>query len=230
MRGCTPAPFARSITLNNQHAIYKDDFLTKNMSKVRRISIFSEWDQSVPSKNIKSVCVYCGSRMGNKEHFKTLAEETGELIAAQGMSLVYGAGSIGLMGTVARAARDKGADVIGIIPEHLDAVEITQDGLSELHITDDMHERKKMMFDRSDAFIVLPGGLGTLDETMEMMTWAQLSLHKKPIVLLNFNDFWTPLVELIGHVVDGGFASQENADLLTVVTTAEEAVQYLADY
>jgi len=184
----------------------------------------------VTVQKIQSVCVYCGSRKGNKPYYEALAQNMGHLIASHNMHLVYGAGSIGLMGTVARAASEKGADVIGIIPEHLDAVEITQDGLAELHITDDMHERKKMMFDRSDAFIVLPGGLGTLDETMEMMTWAQLSLHKKPIVLVNYKDFWTPLVELIKHVVDDGFANPDHADLIKVVTTAEEAIEYLATY
>ncbi|WP_255832526.1 TIGR00730 family Rossman fold protein [Kordiimonas sp. SCSIO 12603] len=181
----------------------------------------------MPENNIKSVCVYCGSRLGNKSYYQELANNLGEMIAGADMSLVYGAGSVGLMGVVARAARDAGGNVIGIIPEHLDDVEITQDGLAELHITDNMHERKKMMFDRSDAFIVLPGGLGTLDETMEMMTWAQLSLHKKPIILINYKDFWSPLVELIDHVVNDGFASDEHGKLLTVVETAEEAMELL---
>lgn len=182
------------------------------------------------SKSINSVCVYCGSRLGNKPYYEKLAEEVGERLAASNMNLVYGAGSVGLMGVVARSASDAGAQVIGIIPEHLDAIEVTQDGLDELHVTDDMHERKKMMFDRSDAFIVLPGGLGTLDETMEMMTWAQLSLHKKPIVLINYKDFWSPLIELIKHVTDDGFASQEHADLLTVVDSAEAAIEFLSSY
>ncbi len=176
---------------------------------------------------IKTVCVYCGSRLGNKSAYATIAEQLGSLIAKNGMSLVYGAGSIGLMGIVARAARDAGAPVIGIIPEHLDAVEITQDGLTELHITENMHDRKRMMFDRSDAFIVLPGGLGTLDETLEIITWAQLSLHKKPIVLLNHENYWTPLMELVSNVVEGGFAAPENATLLSVVETAEDAIEQL---
>ena len=166
--------------------------------------------------------------MGNLPEFEDLARELGVLLAKNDMGLVYGAGSIGLMGVVARAARDAGAPVIGIIPEHLDAVEITQDGLTELHITQNMHERKKMMCDRSDAFVVLPGGLGTLDETLEIMTWAQLSLHKKPIILLNLNDYWSPLIELIDHVVDGGFAAKENAELLKVVTSAEDAINLLS--
>jgi uncharacterized protein (TIGR00730 family) len=193
-------------------------------------AIFINWDICVTASTIKSVCVYCGSRMGNKPYYKTLAKNTGQLIAQNNMQLVYGAGSIGLMGVVARAATEAGGDVIGIIPRHLDEVEITQSGLAELYVTDDMHERKKMMFDRSDAFIVLPGGLGTLDETMEMMTWAQLSLHKKPILLVNYNDFWTPLVELIDHVVKDGFANPDHAALIKVVETAEEAMDFLKSY
>jgi len=178
-------------------------------------------------KTIQSVCVYCGSRLGNKDLYQKQSENLGQLIAEAGFSLVYGAGSIGLMGVVARAARDSGADVVGVIPEHLDDIEITQPGLSELHVTDNMHQRKKMMFERSDAFVVLPGGLGTLDETLEMMTWAQLSLHNKPIILVNSNGYWSPLVELVQHVVADGFASAENADLLTVVTSPGEAIAFL---
>lgn len=168
--------------------------------------------------------------MGNKPHYQDQAQELGNLIAGANLSLVYGAGSIGLMGVVARSARDSGADVIGIIPDHLDDIEITQDGLSELHVTDDMHQRKKMMFERSDAFIVLPGGLGTLDETLEMMTWAQLSLHRKPIILVNTDGYWSPLIELVKHVVDDGFASPENAELLTVVDTAEGAIRAIHEF
>nr|WP_262689675.1 TIGR00730 family Rossman fold protein [Kordiimonas aestuarii] len=175
------------------------------------------------------MCVYCGSRMGKGPEYEALANELGGVIASEGMNLVYGAGSVGLMGVVARAARDAGSDVIGIIPEHLDAVEITQEGLSELHVTRNMHERKKMMFDRSDAFIVLPGGLGTLDETLEIMTWAQLSLHKKPIILLNHKGYWSPLLELINHVVTEGFASRENAALLQVAENVTEAMKLLAN-
>lgn len=185
-------------------------------------------NRSVSPAPIKNVCVYCGSRMGSKPSYEALANDLGRRIADCGMGLVYGAGSIGLMGVVARAARNAGAPVVGIIPEHLDAVEITQEGLTELHVTQNMHDRKKMMFDRSDAFIVLPGGLGTLDETFEIMTWAQLSLHKKPIILINHEGYWTPFVELVKNVVEAGFASAENADLVTVVDTAEEAMTLLA--
>lgn len=180
-------------------------------------------------KTIETVCVYCGSREGNKDLYKQQAEQLGKLVADHNLSLVYGAGSIGLMGIVARSAAESGGDVIGIIPSHLDDVEITQDGLAELHITDDMHQRKKMMFERSDAFIVLPGGLGTLDETLEMMTWAQLNLHKKPIIIVNSNSYWSPLLTLVDHVVGDGFAAPENASLLTVANDPVEAIQIIND-
>lgn len=179
------------------------------------------------SSSISTVCVYCGSRLGNKPLYQQQAADMGRLVAEANLALVYGAGSIGLMGVVARAARDHGADVVGIIPSHLDEVEITQAGLAELHVTDDMHQRKKMMFERSDAFIVLPGGLGTLDETLEMMTWAQLSLHTKPIIIVNTKGYWSPLLELVDHVVTDGFAAPENASLLTVVESPEEAIQVI---
>lgn len=179
------------------------------------------------ASTIKTVCVYCGSRMGNKLLYQKQAEEMGSLIADAGLALVYGAGSIGLMGVVARSAKDSGADVIGIIPAHLDDVEITQEGLAELHVTDDMHQRKKLMFERSDAFIVLPGGLGTLDETLEMMTWAQLNLHEKPIIIVNSNNYWSPLLELVDHVVTDGFAAPENAGLLTVTESPAGAIDLI---
>lgn len=188
----------------------------------------SERRLMLQTSKILTVCVYCGSRVGNKPLYAEQATELGKLIAEAGLSLVYGAGSIGLMGIVARSARDNGADVIGIIPDHLDDIEITQNGLAELHITDDMHQRKRMMFERSDAFIVLPGGLGTLDETLEMLTWAQLSLHRKPIILVNSNGYWSPLIELVEHVVQDGFASPENARLLSVVETPQAAIDLIS--
>jgi uncharacterized protein (TIGR00730 family) len=180
-------------------------------------------------KTIQSVCVYCGSRNGNKPYFADTAQHLGTMIAEGGLDLVYGAGSIGLMGITARAAIQAGGNVIGIIPKHLNDIEITQEGLNELHITQNMHQRKKMMFDRSDAFIVLPGGLGTLDETLEIMTWAQLSLHQKPVILINLNNYWSPLLELIDHIIDDGFASNDHRNILQIVENADAAVKLLKD-
>lgn len=174
-----------------------------------------------------SICVYCGSRFGNDPAFKQAAETVGSLIGHSRRRLVYGAGSIGLMGVVAQSTMAAGGEVIGVIPNHLDDIEITQGGLSELHITEDMHQRKRMMYEQSDAFMLLAGGLGSLDETFEMLTWAQLGLHTKPIIVINTLGYWDKLLDLIRHVTDTGFASPENADLLKVADTPEEAFKML---
>ncbi|GAB4574958.1 MAG: TIGR00730 family Rossman fold protein [Rhodothalassiaceae bacterium] len=170
---------------------------------------------------VKSICVYCGSRTGVRESYAALARKTGRSIAARGMTLVYGGGQVGLMGLSARAALEAGGRVIGIIPEHLDRIEIAQTGLSELHVVRDMHIRKKMMFDRSDAFLVLPGGLGTLDEFIEVTTWSQLDLHDRPIYLLDHEGYWQKLLALIDHVIAEGFASETSRSLFRVVPTLD---------
>ena len=177
--------------------------------------------------SIQAVCVYCGSRAGVRPEYAAAATALGVEIGKAGLTLVYGAGSVGLMGITARAAIKAGSPVIGIIPEHLNDIEITQDGLSETHVTANMHDRKRMMFEKSDAFIIMPGGLGTLDETFEIMTWAQLSLHKKPIILVNINGYWDPFITLLETITREGFAGPEHINLITVVTTVEDAVSRL---
>lgn len=177
---------------------------------------------------IRSICIYCGSRTGVGDEYARLAESVGASIAAAGLTLVYGGGQVGLMGIAARAAIDGGGTAIGIIPEHLDTIEIAQTGLSELHVVADMHTRKRMMFDRSDAFLVLPGGLGSLDEFFEVTTWAQLDLHDKPILLLNHNGYWEPLLDLLRHLVEQGFAGESSFDLFTTVPDLDSAFQQLA--
>ncbi|GHF27141.1 cytokinin riboside 5'-monophosphate phosphoribohydrolase [Kordiimonas sediminis] len=176
---------------------------------------------------IKNICVYCGSRVGTSEVYADAAKALGSGMGERQQNLVYGAGSIGLMGIIARAVTASGGDVYGIIPDHLDAVEITQSGLAETVITENMHERKKLMFDKSDAFIVLPGGLGTLDETFEIITWAQLSLHSKPIIILNIDEYWTPFLTLVESVIEKGFANPSVRDLFKVTTTVEETFDLL---
>ncbi|GGO05188.1 cytokinin riboside 5'-monophosphate phosphoribohydrolase [Iodidimonas muriae] len=171
---------------------------------------------------VKSVCIYCGSRSGAHPGYADLAKATGEAIASAGLTLVYGGGQVGLMGICARSATAMGGRVVGIIPEHLDKVEIAQTGLTELHIVSDMHSRKRMMFDRSDAFIVLPGGMGTLDEFIEVLTWSQLDLHDKPIFLLNHDGYWEPLLALLNHVVDQGFANPKNLGLFKTVRSLDD--------
>lgn len=154
---------------------------------------------------IRSVCVFCGSGDGADPVFKQTAEELGRAIAAAGLRLVYGGGSHGLMGTVARSVLANGGLVTGIIPEFLKNREVMLDGAQEMIVTTDMHQRKMLMFERSDAFIALPGGIGTLEELVEQMTWSQLGQHNKPILMANIAGFWKPLLVLLAHMRDAHF-------------------------
>jgi uncharacterized protein (TIGR00730 family) len=149
---------------------------------------------------IKAICVYCGSSPGTDPAFIEAARGFGKILAENDIRLVYGGGSIGLMGAVAAAVIDNGGAATGIIPEFLTAKERPKRLAQEQIVTRDMHERKRTMFDRSDAFVALPGGLGTLEELVEQMTWAQLGRHKKPILIANINGFWDPLLVLIKHM------------------------------
>ena len=161
---------------------------------------------------LASICVFCGSRPGTNPAYSKAARQTGVLIAAQGWRLVYGAGDVGLMGEVARAAQTAGAATMGVIPTHLMGREQGKRDLSQLVITENMHERKKVMFMNSDAIVVLPGGAGSLDEFFEVLTWRQIGLHGKPIFLLDTDGYWQPLVKLLDHVIDQGFADPEMRD------------------
>lgn len=165
----------------------------------------------------KSVCVFCGSRPGASPAFTKAAEAVGQIIAARGWRLVYGAGDVGLMGSVARTAQDAGADVFGVIPVHLFEREVGKTDLSRFVVTENMHERKKVMFMNSDAIVVLPGGAGSLDEFFEVLTWAQLGLHNKPILILNIEGYWAKLIELMDHIVDQGFADASLLKFMQVV-------------
>jgi hypothetical protein len=165
----------------------------------------------------RSICVYCGSRTGRRPEFVAAADELGRLIAAEGWRLIYGAGDVGIMGRTAAAAQGAGATALGVIPAHLQGREIPREGLSTLILTENMHERKKVMFMNADAIMVLPGGAGTLDEFFEVLTWKQIGLHRKPIFLIDAGGFWGPLVALIDHVIAQGFAEPSLRDLITVV-------------
>ncbi len=166
---------------------------------------------------MRSLCVFCGSRSGGRPAYVAAAEALGLAIARNGWRLVYGAGDVGLMGEVARAAISAGAPSLGVIPTHLLAREKGKRDLSTLVITEDMHERKKVMFMNSDAVVVLPGGAGSLDEFFEVLTWAQIGLHGKPIYLLNVGGYWQPLLALIDHIVAEGFAAPSLLGLFTTV-------------
>ena len=149
---------------------------------------------------INSICVFCGSANGRDPAYVAAAERLGSDMAIHGIRLVYGGGNVGLMGATARAVMAAGGKVTGIIPEFLMNRERMLDGVDELHIVPDMHTRKRMMFEAADAFVTLPGGIGTLEEVVEQLTWAQLGRHKKPIVLADIGGFWQPLVEVIHHM------------------------------
>lgn len=171
---------------------------------------------------LHSVCVFCGSRPGNNPAFAVAARDVGVLIAQQGWRLVYGAGDVGLMGEVARATLDAGGKTLGVIPTHLMAREQGKRNLTTLIITENMHERKKVMFMNCDAIVVLPGGAGSLDEFFEVLTWAQIGLHSKPIFLLNTDGYWEPLIQLTEHVIAEGFADASMRGHFIVVNDAYE--------
>jgi uncharacterized protein (TIGR00730 family) len=154
---------------------------------------------------IRTVCVYCGSSPGARPEHLAAAEAFGGLLAEAGVGLVYGGGNIGLMGAVARSTLAGGGHVTGIIPRFLVEREVMLADVQELVVTDDMHERKRLMFERSDAFVALPGGVGTLEELVEQMTWAQLGRHEKPILIADLMGFWTPLLALLDHMSAEGF-------------------------
>ena len=175
----------------------------------------------------KSVCIYCGSRAGDDPAYADAAEAMGTALATEGWRLVYGAGDVGLMGIVARAAQKAGADTFGVIPTHLLAWEVGKRDLTRFVVTETMHERKKVMLMNADAIVVMPGGAGSLDEFFEVLTWRQLGLHEKPIVLLDVNGFWAPLQGLLNHVVDHGFADGSLLDFVQSGRSTDEVMAIL---
>ncbi|MDP2086725.1 MAG: TIGR00730 family Rossman fold protein [Gemmobacter sp.] len=175
----------------------------------------------------RSVCVFCGSRPGARPVYAAAARDTGRLIAEGGWRLIYGAGDVGLMGLVAEAAQTAGATAMGVIPQHLMAREKGRARLTTMVVTEDMHERKKVMFMNSDAIVVLPGGAGSLDEFFEILTWRQIGLHEKPIFLLNIDGYWDPLLRLLDHVIAEGFAEPPLASYAAVVPDVETLARRL---
>ncbi|MCX7299343.1 MAG: TIGR00730 family Rossman fold protein [Rhodobacterales bacterium] len=165
----------------------------------------------------KSVCVFCGSRAGTHPAYARDARATGAMLAQNGWGLVYGAGDVGLMGLVAKATQSHGGRTFGVIPVHLVAREVGKRDLDSYVITETMHERKKVMFMNADAIVLLPGGAGSLDEFFEVLTWRQLSLHAKPIILLNTENYWAPLSALMDHIVAQGFADASVQGFITTV-------------
>lgn len=174
-----------------------------------------------------SLCVFCGSRPGHDPAYAQEAEHLGDSIATKGWRLVYGAGDVGLMGITARAAQAAGAATFGVIPVHLMRAEVGKRDLDQFIVTETMHERKKVMFMNCDAIAILPGGAGSLDEFFEVLTWGQLGLHDKPIVLINTAGFWDPLVTLLDHIIAQGFAASTLRDMIHVAPNAETAINVI---
>jgi uncharacterized protein (TIGR00730 family) len=177
--------------------------------------------------SIASVCVYCGSSLGANPRHAEAARQFGDELAGHGIRLVYGGGRIGLMGQIADAVLAGGGQVIGVIPEHLQVQEKGHHGVTELHVVASMHERKNLMFELSDAFVILPGGFGTLDEAFEMLTWRQLQLHDKPILFLDIDGYWTLLDKLVDHFIAEGFARESSRRLFMMVTAVEDIIPAL---
>ncbi len=179
---------------------------------------------------MKSVCVFCGSSPGNNPVYADTARELGRALAAQGLTLVYGGGRVGLMGEVASAALAAGGAVVGVIPHSLALKEIAQEDCTELVVVNTMHERKALMADRTDAFVALPGGYGTCDELFEILTWGQLGIHRKPVAILNTNGFFTPLLTWLDHVVTEGLLKPKHRALLLVADTVPELLTKLTSW
>lgn len=175
----------------------------------------------------KSVCVYCGSRNGANPAYAEAAKQFGTLLANEGWRLVYGAGDVGLMGEVARAAQTAGGVTFGVIPVHLVRREVGKTDLTHYVITETMHERKKVMIMNADAVVVLPGGPGSLDELFEALTWRQLGLHDKPILVLNVDGYWDTLRALLDQVISQGFADPSLGEFVTWADTPNAAIEAL---
>lgn len=176
---------------------------------------------------IRAVCVFCGARTGAREEYVDAARQFGSALAEAEVALVFGAGGIGIMGAVADAALAGGGHVAGVIPQSLLEREDGNGDLPELHVVDTMHERKALMHELSDAFVVLPGGLGTYEEFFEILTWRQLGFHDKPIVVVDVGGYFAPLRDIIAHGVAEGFVSQRDQDLVTIVDSVQEALSVL---
>lgn len=182
---------------------------------------------------IKSACVYCGSSSTSNPVFDAPTIELGQSLAKSGITLVYGGGSPGLMGKVANACMDAGGAVIGIIPDHILKLEVRHNQLTELHVVDNMHTRKMMMAEKADAFVIMPGGLGTLDEAFEIMTWKYLGVHNKPVIIANIDGYWDPLIALIQHMYQHKFVREEHmntyieaksvAEVMAILTSTEKS-------
>lgn len=179
-------------------------------------------------KDIQAICVYCGSAGDVDPVYLEAAKRFGTILADHGIKLIYGGGGVGLMGAVADATLAQGGEVIGVIPSFLLDVEVGHAGVTEMTVVDSMHTRKQKMFDLADAFVVLPGGLGTLEEVLEVLTWKQLHRHDKPILLANIDGYWDPLTAMVNAIIQKGFAKPQCSEFFITVATVEAILPSLA--
>lgn len=179
---------------------------------------------------LRRVCVFCGSNPGTDPTYVTAADATGRLLAERGIGVVYGGGTVGLMGRVATAAMAAGGEVIGVIPDFLDKVEIAKRDITSLEVTGSMHERKARMAELSDAFVALPGGIGTFEEVFETMTWTQLGVHDKPVGLVDVAGFWAPAAALLDRAVADGFLALDVRASIIVAPTAAEVLDRFSSW
>lgn len=179
---------------------------------------------------MNSICVFCGSQSGANPIYREKATRVGHLLAEKGLKLVYGAGKVGLMGAVANAMLAKDGYITGVIPQFLVDKEVAHDGLAELIIVDSMHERKQKMAEMADAFMILPGGIGTMEEFFEVYTWGQLGLHQKPIGILNVGSYYDLLVQFLNHTVGQGFMNQSTKDIVFTDTNPETLLRKMRSY
>ena len=173
------------------------------------------------------ICVFCGSKTGNSPLFLEAATELGRLLAERGLDLVYGGASIGLMGAVADSVMAGGGRVVGVIPEAMASKEVAHEGLTEMHVVSSMHERKSMMARLADAFVALPGGFGSFEELLEMITWAQLGIQRKPVGILNVSGYYDPLIQLFENAIEAGFIKARNRQLFVIDQEADRLLQTL---
>jgi len=179
---------------------------------------------------MKSVCVFCGSSSGNDRRYEEAARDTGYALARAGVRLVYGGGRVGLMGVTADAVLSAGGQVTGVIPRALFKREIAHSGVADMRVVESMHERKELMATLSDGFIALPGGAGTLEEIFEQWTWSQLGIHAKPCGFLNVNGYFSPLLEMIGRMVEEGFLARSFASMLAIETDPDKLLHRFRAY
>lgn len=179
---------------------------------------------------MNSICVFCGSQLGANPVYREKAARVGHILAEKGLKLIYGAGKVGLMGAVANAMLTKNGHITGIIPQFLVDKEVAHDGLAELIIVDSMHERKQKMAEMADAFLILPGGIGTMEEFFEVFTWGQLGLHQKPIGILNVGSYYDLLIQFLNHAVNQEFMSQNTKNIVFTDTNPETLLRKMRSY